>query len=286
MPRWILLMLLSLVVLGGALGVRPDATTPSSMIERLCGGDADRTAIGDRLLPPFTTTSTGDRCVLGTDQLGRSLALRLCLALGTSLAIAGLGALVAVAIGTAIGVTAGLAGGRTDQLLMRAAEVTAGIPAVLVIMVMVAALKGWGMWVLFAAMGLLFWQGIARVVRARCLRLRGELYVDAAIVMGASRWHSLRRHILPGVWPTVLAYGSLLLPKLILLESLLAYLGVSTGSPHSFGRIISGVTATLTPLANSWWPVMVPCIALALFVLVLNLGLDARADADTASIRS
>lgn len=283
MPRWPLFVLLIALVVGGIVGLRPDAQTPSSVIERLTGNDADRTAIGERMLPPLARTTDGELRVLGTDQLGRSLAMRLCLALGTSLAIAGIGALVAVALGTAVGTLAALAGGRIDNLLMRGAEVTAGIPAVLVIMVLVAALKGWGLWVLFAAMGLLFWQGIARVVRARVLRLRGELYVDAAIVMGASRWHRLRRHILPGVWPTVLAYGSLLLPKLILLESLLSYLGVGAGSPHSFGRIIGGVTATLTPLSQSWWPVMVPCFALALFVLILNLGLDARADADDAT---
>jgi len=95
----------------------------------------------------------------------------------------------------------------------------------------------------------------------------------------------VRHHIMPGTWPTVLAYGSLLLPKLILLESLLAYLGVGSGSPHSFGRIISGVTATVTPLSQSWWPVIVPCVALALFVLILNLLLDAGADAVTEAGR-
>lgn len=279
MPRWPLLVLLCILGGAGLIGLRPTAHAPSSLIEWATASDADRTSIADRLLPPMSRTTAGELRVLGTDQLGRPLALRLCLALGTSLAIAGIGALVAVAIGTAVGTTAAMAGGRVDNLLMRSAEVTAGMPAILVIMVLVAALKPWGLWVLFAAMGLLFWQGIARVVRARVMRLRGELYVDAAIVMGAGRWHRLRRHILPGAWPTVLAYGSLLLPKLILLESLLAYLGVGAGSPHSFGRIISGVTATLTPLSLSWWPVIVPCTALALFVLILNLALDASADA-------
>ena len=279
MPRWPVLFLLGLLVLGGVIGFRPTAQSPSSFVEWSTSSDAARTAIGDRLLPPLARTTTGELRILGTDQLGRSLALRLCLALGTSLAIAGIGCLVAVTIGTAVGTVAAVAGGRIDQLLMRGAEVTAGIPAILVIMVLVSALKPWGLWVLFAAMGLLFWQGIARVVRARVMRLRGELYVDAAIVIGAGRWHRLRHHILPGAWPTVLAYGSLLLPKLILLESLLAYLGVGAGSPHSFGRIISGVTATLTPLSQSWWPVIVPCASLALFVLILNLALDAGADA-------
>ena len=162
MPRWPILFLLGVLLFGGVIGFRPRPQTPSSLIEWVTSSDADRTAIGDRLLPPFARTANGKLRILGTDQLGRSLALRLCLALGTSLAIAGIGCAVAVTIGTAVGTIAALAGGRIDQLLMRSTEVTAGIPAILVIMVLVAALKPWGLWVLFAAMGLLFWQEIGR----------------------------------------------------------------------------------------------------------------------------
>ena len=272
------LALFVLLVLGGLAGLRWDARHPSSVVEWVLQTDADRTAIGDRLLPPLSRTHAGKLHLLGTDQLGRPLGLRLCLALGTSLLIAGIGALVAVILGTTVGVTAGLAGPRLDGLLMRITEITAGMPAVLVIMVLVAALKSWGLWVLFAAMGLLYWQGIARVVRAKVLRLRSEPYIDAARAIGASGWHRLRRHLLPATWPTVLAYGSLLVPKLILLESLLSYLGVNGATPHSFGRIISGVAATLTPLSASWWPVIVACSALALFVLSINVILDTHAD--------
>ena len=276
--RRAVLALLVLLVVAGLAGLRWDAQRPTSAIEWALQGDADRTAIGDRLLPPLSRTKDGELRLLGTDQLGRPLGLRLCLALGTSLLIAGIGALVAVAVGTTIGVTAGLSGPRLDGLLMRVTEITAGMPAVLVILVLVAALKSWGLWVLFAAMGLLYWQGIARVVRAKVLRLRSEPYIDAARAIGASGWHRLRRHLLPATWPTVLAYGSLLVPKLILLESLLSYLGVNGATPHSFGRIISGVAATLTPLSASWWPVIVACSALALFVLSVNLILDSQAD--------
>jgi ABC-type dipeptide/oligopeptide/nickel transport system permease subunit len=164
------------------------------------------------------------------------------------------------------------------MLLMRLAEATSGIPAVVVIIVLVAALAPWGALVLFGAMGALYWQGIARVVRARVLRLRSEQYVEASRALGASAWHRLRVHVLPGTLPTVLTYGALLLPRLVILEGLISFLGVSSRSaPHSFGRIISGVTATLTPLSVSWWPVLVPCLVVALFLLALNLVLDGLA---------
>ena len=274
MHRLLLVLVITLGLVAAA-GIRPDPRAPSSVVEMISGLHADQTAPPDRLLAPGGLRQDGTRVLLGTDELGRSLGLRLWLALGTSLAIAGAGAVVAVILGTAIGTTAGLAGGRVDALLMRATEVTAGVPAVLVIMVLVAALRDWGAWLLFAGMGLLFWQSIARLVRARVLRLRAEPYVEAARALGAPAWHRIRRHVLPGVWPTVGTAGTLLVPRLILLESLVAYLGVSGDStPHSFGRIISGVTSTLTPLSTSWWPVIVPCVALACAVLLVNLALE------------
>ena len=256
-----------------------------SLIEWTCGGDADATAPVDRLLPPLGRTVNGDLRWLGTDELGRSLGLRLGAAMATSIAIALAAALVAMLVGTAWGTLAALAGGRTDTVLMRLAEATSGVPAVVVIIVLVAALASWGGLIIFAAMGALYWQGISRVVRARALRLRSEQYVEASRALGSSAWHRLRLHILPGILPTVFTYGALLLPRLVILEGLVAFLGVSPRTaPHSFGRIISGVASTLTPLSPSWWPVLIPCLVVAAFLLALNLVLDGlAADADPRS---
>jgi ABC-type dipeptide/oligopeptide/nickel transport system permease subunit len=248
-----------------------------SLIELATGGDADRTHPEDRLLPPLAQTSAGVRSALGTDELGRSLGLRLGVALGGSLTVACAAAFIAIVIGTAWGLAAALLGARWDAWLMRGAEASAGVPGVVVIVVLVSALQRLGPVVVFAAMGLLYWQTISRVVRARVLRLRGEAYVEASVAMGAGPWHRLRVHLLPGVLPTVLTYGALLVPRLVLLESLLSYLGISA-APHSFGRIIAGVTATLSPLSPSWWPVIVPCVAMAGFLLALNLVLDAHGE--------
>lgn len=272
-------VLAALLATTALAGVRWRAGTPSSAIEWVCGADADRTSPADRLLPPLAPLGDGGRSLAGTDELGRSLGLRLCLALGTSLLVAGCAAAAAMVIGTLVGTWSGLAGGRTDDLLMRLTEASAGIPAVVVVMVLAAALSPYGMWPVLAAMGVLFWQPVARVVRARVLALRNELYVEASRACGSSAWWRLRRHILPATAPTVFAYGGLLLPRLIMLEALLAFLGVSAAAaPHSFGRIIAGVTATLTPLSASWWPVLVPCLALAALLLVLNLALDRLAE--------
>jgi ABC-type dipeptide/oligopeptide/nickel transport system permease subunit len=288
----VLALCLALGLLGGRWWPARDAATGFvrhlSLAELACGGDADRTSPPDRLLPPLARTADGGRTALGCDELGRSLALRLACALGASIAVACSAALVAIAVGTLWGTAAALAGGRWDDLLMRVAEVTAAVPNVVVIVVLVSALQGLGTVVIFAAMGLLYWQTISRVVRARVLRLRGEAYVEASRAMGAGLGHRLRVHLLPAVAPTVLAYGALLLPRLIMLESLLSYLGVSghAAAPHSFGRIIAGVTATLTPLSPSWWPILVPCLVLAAFLLALNLVLDALASRERGAARA
>ncbi len=288
----VLALCLALGLLGGRWWPARDAATGFehrlSLAELACAGDADRTAPADRLLPPLAATSTGGWVLLGSDELGRSLALRLVCALSASITVACSAALVAIAVGTAWGAAAALAGGRWDELLMRVAEVTAAVPNVVVIVVLVSALQGLGTVVIFAAMGLLYWQTISRVVRARVLRLRGEAYVEASRAMGAGIGHRLRVHLLPALAPTVLAYGALLLPRLIMLESLLSYLGVSghAAAPHSFGRIIAGVTATLTPLSRSWWPILVPCAVLAVFLLALNVVLDALATRERATARA
>lgn len=274
----ILLACLALVGLGG---LRPPWREPAlSVIELAVGDDADRSSPADRLQGPLSRRADGRLLLLGSDELGRSLGLRLAVALGTSVVIACLAAALAVAIGTLVGVVSGLAGGALDGWLMRLTEASAAVPAVLVIMVLAAALRNLGAGLIFAAMGLLYWQQIARVVRARVLRLRGEQYVEASRALGAGPWWRLRRHLLPALRPTVLLQGALLIPRLVMLESLLSFLGISAqATPHSFGRIIAGTSAALTPLSSTWWPVAMPCLGLALFLLCLNLVLDAHSDA-------
>lgn len=278
----VLLVLLVVGLLGGRWwSVHDDhgLAAQRSVWELASGGDADHTSAPDRLLAPLSRAADGSLSLLGTDELGRSLGLRLAAALSTSVVVALAAALVAIVIGTAYGTTAALLGGRWDDLLMRFAEVTAAVPNVVVIIVLVAALQSYGPVVIFGAMGLLYWQQISRVVRARVLRLRNEQYVEASRSLGAGVLHRLRWHVLPGVAPTVLTYGALLLPRLIMLEGLLSFLGVSghASAAHSFGRIIAGVTATLSHLSLSWWPVLIACLCMATLLLALNQVLDARA---------
>jgi oligopeptide transport system permease protein len=277
----VLLVLLLTGLLGGRWWTITDThgiEQPRSALELVCGGNADRTDPAERLLAPFSRTGSGSVSFFGTDELGRSLGLRLSAALATSVVVGLAAAVVAIILGTIYGAGAALAGGRWDDLMMRFVEITAAVPNVVVIVVLVSALQSYGSVVIFAAMGLLYWQQISRVVRARVLRLRNEQYVEASRAMGAGVLHRLSWHILPGVVPTVLTYGALLLPKLIILEGLLSFLGVSghASSAHSFGRIIAGVTSTLSHLSLSWWPVTITCGCMAILLLALNRVLDAR----------
>jgi len=280
---WLILSVLLIVgLLGGRWWPSRDAhglAQHRSVWELVSGGNADHTSPPDRLLAPLSRTTDGSFSLLGTDELGRSMGLRLATALSTSVVVAVAAALVAIVIGTLYGTAAALLGGRRDDALMRFAEVTAAVPNVVVIIVLVSALQAYGPVVIFGAMGLLYWQQISRVVRARVLRLRNEQYVEASRSLGAGVIHRLRWHVLPGVAPTVLTYGALLLPRLIMLEGLLSFLGVSghASAAHSFGRIIAGVTATLSNLSLSWWPVLIACLCMATLLLALNQVLDARA---------
>ncbi|HEX3132760.1 MAG TPA: ABC transporter permease subunit, partial [Planctomycetota bacterium] len=193
---WIVLSVLLVIgLLGGRWWPTTDAhglASQRSVWELVSGGNADHTSPPDRLLAPLSRTMDGSLTFLGTDELGRSLGLRLATALSTSVVVAVAAVLVAIVLGIIYGTAAALLGGRWDDALMRFAEVTAAVPNVVVIIVLVSALQAYGPVVIFGAMGLLYWQQISRVVRARVLRLRNEQYVEASRSLGAGVIHRFR----------------------------------------------------------------------------------------------
>jgi ABC-type dipeptide/oligopeptide/nickel transport system permease subunit len=283
--RSVALVILAAALVAGLAGGRwwPVATPGDplrahSLLEWWSGGDADRTAIADRMLPPGAHLQAGGRSWLGTDEVGRSLGLRIAAAIATSGVVAGAAALLAMLIGASWGLVAGWCGGWVDTLLMRIAEASAAVPSVVVVVVLVSALQGLGAGAICVSLALLYWQTISRMVRVQVQRLRGEAYVEASRAMGASAWHRIRVHILPGLAGVVLTYAAILLPRLIMLEGLLSFLGVSghAATPHSFGRIIAGVMGAVTPLTRSWWPVLIPCAVMAAILVALATVLDAE----------
>ncbi|MGQ0680546.1 MAG: ABC transporter permease [Actinomycetota bacterium] len=195
----------------------------------------------------------------GTDEVGRDLLAMTLRGLRISFAISTLAALLALVMGGAVGVIAGLAGRRVDSIIMRGVDFFSSQSHLLfgiLIAVLLRPLTGGAGAVLFAV-GLTHWMMLARLIRAEALSLKQRQFVAAAINAGANRRQLVRRHILPHLAPVAGLGFVLMLPHAIFHESALSFLGV--GLPNhqpSLGNLISSGQRTL--LAGAWWVVAVP----------------------------
>lgn len=246
-----------------------------------------------RLQPPAWSSAP----VLGTDPLGRDLLARTLAGARVSLLVGLLGAAVALAIGIPYGAVAGLIGGRTDRWMMRAADALESVPMVVLMLFLLALLQeyraeldalGFSRLHLFlAAIGLLFWLPAARVARAEALRLRGQSFILAAEAGGATRRRVLARHVLPNLAPATGTLLMLTLPRVVLMEAFLSFLGLGVEPPAvSWGILSADGMAALNPLVDCWWLIAVPALALVLTLWALDslarpLGAGPGADSES-----
>jgi peptide/nickel transport system permease protein len=238
---------------------------------------ADPMALGvDILRPPSWAYP------MGTDDLGRNEFARVLYGGRISLMVGLFSALIAVSVGTLVGTVAGYFGGRIDELLMRITEVFQIIPRFLLAIVVVALLGG-GQVKIILIIGLLSWPGTARVIRSQLLVLRGEEFVLAATMSGASASRIIVRHILPNIVPFIIISGSLQTAAGVLVESYLSFLGLGDPSHPSWGLLLQQAQLYLQ---QAWWMSAFPGTFLSVTILGLNLmgdGLASRFGARAVS---
>jgi ABC-type dipeptide/oligopeptide/nickel transport system permease subunit len=213
--------------------------------------DPRQFGVGQQYLPPAwvsrsPTGRAGDpRFLLGTDLEGRDLLSRLLYGTRASMFIA-LAAIPFVAtVGVSVGLIAGYTGGHIDDLAMRATDVFYAFPTIMLyILIMIilrrTAIGQWqgGLLMLLLALAAIGWVDLARLVRGQTLVLKSAEYVQAARCVGAPDRRIIVRHILPNCLPTVVVWLTSAIPRMILVEAILGYVGVgigaSTGSGESF----------------------------------------------------
>ena len=255
-PRWQALLLLSICLVAALAPLLPLADYSSMQVSQ-------------RLVPPQFTSSP----FLGTDAQGRDMLSRLIYGARISLSVGIFGTLVALLIGVPFGAVAGLGSPRRDGLMMRLADALESIPMVVFILFMLSVLQeyrlelatiGFGrLQLFFVAIGVLFWLPTARVVRAECLSIKKKAFVDAAHSQGMSSLRIFRHHILPQLWPAIGSMLIITLPRVILMEAFLSFLGLGVEAPAvSWGRLASDGMATLNPLVDAGWLLYLPSIAL------------------------
>ncbi len=213
---------------------------------------------------------------LGTDKLGRDIASRLIIGARTSLVVACSVLVITLTIGVSLGMVAGYFGGRTETLIMRTVDVTLAFPEV-VFAILVAAMLGPGVPTVIIALALVWWPGIARLARSLVLVQKQELYVDAAILAGASPAHILRVHLLPNIVAPLIVRASVGVGFIIMAEATLSFLGLGVQEPiPSWGGMIrDGLPALRTdPMLACAGSVM-----LGLTIIGFNLLGDGLRDA-------
>ena len=216
------------------------------------------------------------RFLLGTDQNGRDLLSRILVGGRVSLTIGLLATFVALAIGVTYGAIAGYLGGRADHVMMRIVDVLYSLPFMFFV-IMLVVFFGRNFVLMFIAVGAIEWLDMARIVRGQTLSIKRQEYVEAAQAMGVSTPAIIRRHVVPNTLGPVVVFMTLMVPKVILLESFLSFLGLGVQEPlTSWGVLISEGAKNIQ---GASWLLIWPSVFLAVTLFCLNFIGDGLRDA-------
>ena len=216
------------------------------------------------------------RFLFGTDANGRDLLTRTLIAGRISLMIGLLATFVALTIGVTYGSVAGYFGGRVDSVMMRFVDILYSLPFMFFVILLVVFF-GRNIVLMFIAVGAIEWLDMARIVRGQTLSIKRQEYVEAAHAMGVDSGGVLRRHIVPNTLGPVVVFMTLMVPKVILLESFLSFLGLGVQEPMtSWGVLIAEGARNIQGAA---WMLIYPSIFLAATLFCLNFIGDGLRDA-------
>lgn len=234
---------------------------------------------------------------LGTDANGRDVLARLCAGTRVSLGVGLAGAGFSLVLGVLVGGVAGYLGGRWDSVLMRGVDLVYSLPAVILVMVLMAAfrdpltsmLRPWlgpagDRWasagVVVLGLGAVSWLNMARVVRGQVRSLRHQAFVVAARSLGAGHARILLRHVLPNAIGVILTTLTLTVPAVVLGESFLSFLGLGIQPPAaSLGSLLAEGAGQINPIRTYGWLLYGPTVMLVAILACVGCIGDGIRDA-------
>jgi oligopeptide transport system permease protein len=214
---------------------------------RSCAPGEQGCTTGPTLRNPVWMPNSDPRFLFGTDEIGRDVLSRLIWSARISMVVGFIPVAIVLVIGVAVGLTSGYFGGRMDGLLMRLVDVVYAFPSLLLLIIIMATLRGTelarlfsGLLLIFLALSVVGWEGFARLVRGQVLSLKEKEFVEAARAIGVSAPGIMLRHLLPNALAPIIVTAAFSVPGAIIAEATLSYLGIGIIPPTpSWGVMIN-----------------------------------------------
>jgi peptide/nickel transport system permease protein len=261
------IVVLAIVVLAAALA---PLITPQNPY------DLNQVNILDNLLPPGERNFDGMVFVLGSDGQGRDMYSAILYGLRTSLIVGILSAVIALAIGSLVGLASAYAGGVMDNLLMRLVDLQLSLPAILVALILLVVLGG-GADKIVLALVVVQWAYFARTVRGVALVENAREYMQAARGLRLSTTRLMLRHLLPNCLPTLIVVATVQVATAISLEATLSFLGLGLPPTQpSLGLLIANGFQFM--MSGAYWIALFPGFALLVTIVAINLVGDRLRD--------
>jgi peptide/nickel transport system permease protein len=274
---WLAVGALALVVLLIVVAILAPWVSPQNPY------DLTQLNIMDNMLPPGERSLDGKLYWLGTDEQGRDMVSAILYGLRLSLFVGVVATVIALGVGTTVGIVAAYFGGKIDTILMRLVDIQLSFPAILIALILLAIL-GKGVDKVVIALVSVQWAYYARTIRGSALAERRREYIEAAQCLALPQSRIIFRHLLPNAFPPLIVVATVQVAHAIALEATLSFLGVgvSPTSP-SLGTFINEGNKQL--FSGAWWLVIFPGAMLLLIALSMNLFGDWLRDALNPRLR-
>ena len=220
---------------------------------------------------------------MGTDNLGRDVALRLVQGARIAFHVGIMTSLIAIPLGVILGLLGGYFGGKTDSFVVWLCATVASMPGLLFILA-ISMVVGQGLAGIYLGIGLTTWVGVCRTIRAEVMKHKAKAYVQAARVLGYSHLRIMFRHILPNVAHIILIQFSIRFPGAVATEVFISFLGIGVQGEPSWGIMINN--ARLRLWQGVWWEMTFVTLAIFTLVLVFNHLADYLRDRLDPALRS
>jgi len=224
-----------------------------------------------------------DFFLLGTDNLGRDVALRLVQGTRIAFHVGIITSLIAIPLGVLLGLLGGYFGGKVDSLVVWLCATVASMPGLLFILA-ISLVVGQGLLGIYLGIGFTTWVGTCRIIRAEVMKHRDRAYVQAAKTLGYSHARIMFRHILPNVAHLILIQFSIRFPSAVATEVFISFLGIGVQGEPSWGVMINNARTRLWQ--GVWWEMTFTTLAIFLLVLSFNHLADYLRDRLDPALRS